>query len=139
MIQRSNLPEDLLNRKVNYGSYQAMLNMISKGSMKELLSWRPVPGGSLRISKASRLELVLGWLPRSTEELLIDYLKEAIGPNKRSKILHGDYVPIFSFKGKYGFSYLSGITYPEDEYQKLPLSPINQKLAGSVIRFFDIL
>lgn len=139
MVPRHMVPQDLMNRKVDYGSYQAMLNIVSDESIKELLSWRPVPGGSIRISKHSRLEMVLGWLPRETEEYMIEKIKEAIMPEKRSPIFLGGYVPIFSPKQKYGFSYLSGVTYSEEDFLALRLPSIDPDLVGDFIPIFDTL
>lgn len=141
MVPRRNLPDELWERRINLASYQAMVNLVNSGpSLKNVLAWRPVPGGSIRVCQHSRLELVLGWLPRESEELLIDAMRRAITEDGSTPLVtDGPFVPIFSPKHKYGFSYLSGVTYSAEEVQAARMPGISPDLAGSVIPVFDVL
>lgn len=133
MVSKNDVKEELWNHHVNQGSYQAMLNMIDLvPAMKKLLRWGPVPGGTLRIGEASQLELVVGLLPWETESSLISYMRCAILQKTSSALSRGYYVPIFLPEHQYGFSFLSGITYTNNEIGQLDIPSIPANLKSNI-------
>jgi hypothetical protein len=107
--------------------------------LKQVLDYGPVPGGSLRVQRASRLELILGWLPEHVERRLFEALTIACiengltaDPDEKSITLiakRGHQVP------RLATSYLSGYTYKEPSNPP----PLSEKVSGSYLKVFDML
>lgn len=113
-LSREEVREDL-DELIDLHSFRAMLRLLCLlPNIKNDLSWGPIPGGAIRVSKDNRVEFVLGWLPPHVERMIFTKMIESVtNQNLPEKNNIEEETVIICGKNKVGVCWISGVDYKD--------------------------